>query len=264
MRSDGGQGEHRVRGSALMKAFAVLDAIAAEGRPLSLAGLTERLDLPKPTLHRVILQLEEAGLLRREPARDRFSVGPRLGRLAFDTTRALVQAAPVHAVLEDLVGRIDETCNIGILDGTAVRYLDRVECNWALRLQLQPNSRLPAHCTAIGKLLLAALGVRVRKRILARAPLEKFTGNTITDAGSLEAECRAIGERDYALNDQEYHLGLVGLAVPVRDRDGRVLAGLAVHGPIPRLDIERALGFLPDLRDAAGRLGAALDDSLAD
>ena len=147
--------DERAHGSALAKSMAVLDLVAAEGRPLGLVEVTERLGLSKPTVHRIMRQLEDEGLLRREPLRERYSVGPRLCTLSINALSSAVQGGAVHAILADLVGRIGETCNIGVLDRTEVVYVDRVECDWPLRLQLAPNSRVPTYCTANGKLLLA-------------------------------------------------------------------------------------------------------------
>lgn len=253
--------DERAHGSALGKGMAVLDLVAAEGRPLGLAEVTERLGLSKPTVHRIIRQLEDEGLLRREPLRDRYSVGPRLFTLSINALSSAVQGGAAHAILADLVARIGETCNIGVLDRIDVVYVDRVECDWPLRLQLAPNSRVPAYCTAIGKLMLAFLSANARARLIANMTLTRFTENTITDPARLEEECQAIRRDDCALNDQEYHLGLIGLAVPIRDGEERVVAGLAMHSPLPRLDIEGLRAHLPVLREAAARLGPAMADT---
>lgn len=252
------------RGSALRKAFAVLEVIAGDTRPVGLAALAERLDMPKQTVHRVVGQLEDEGYLRREPMRDRYVVGPKLNRLAIDTLSHSFQAAPVHNVLTRLVGRIGESCNVGMLNGPTVVYLDRVECDWPLRLQLAAGSRLPIHATAIGKLLLAFLPPRGRRRILTSGTLPRFTDRTLCDPDMLDEACRRIRQQDYAVNDQEQHVGLVGLAVPMRTGDGRVIAGLALHCPLPRMDLARALTHLDDLRGAAGDIAALLEQDPED
>lgn len=248
----------RTHGSALSKGMAVLDLITSEGRPLGLVEVTEKLDLPKPTVHRIMRQLEDEGLLRREPLRDRYSVGPRLCALSVNALTSAVQGGAVHAILADLVARLEETCNIGVLDRAEVVYVDRVECDWPLRLQLAPNSRVPAHCTANGKLLLAFLERKFRRRLIENMAFTRFTENTITDPERLERECQAIRDDDYAINDQEYHVGLIGVATPIRDQDGRVIAGLAVHSPLPRMNMDTMRNRLPALRQAASRMGAAL------
>ena len=142
------------RGSALDKALAVLEAITAQAQPIGLPDLSARLDLPRQTVHRVLLQLEAAGLIVRDPSRDRFSVGPRFSMLALAALQTQNQAAPIRAILQALVDDIQETCNIGVLDGMQFVYLERVECHWSLRVHLQAGSRVPAHCTSGGKVML--------------------------------------------------------------------------------------------------------------
>ena len=135
-----------------------------------------------------------------------------------------------------MVARIGETCNVGVLDDRDVICLDRVECDWPLRLQLQPGSRLPAHWSAIGKLLLAYMAPKARRRLLGRAPLESYTPHTVTDPHRLEEQMESIREQAVSIDDQEYLLGLCGSAVPIRDSGDRVVAALAVQGPQARMD----------------------------
>jgi DNA-binding IclR family transcriptional regulator len=251
------------RGSALDKALAVLEAITEQAQPIGLPDLSARLDLPRQTVHRVLLQLEAAGLIVRDPSRDRFSVGPRFSMLSLAALQTQNQAAPIRAILQALVDDIQETCNIGVLDGMQFVYLERVECHWSLRVHLQAGSRVPAHCTSGGKVMLAHLDERARKTLFRNVKPKAFTPHTITDTDALERELAAIQERGYAVNDQEFTVGVVGVAVPIRSRQGRLLAALALHGPSPRLDIERAIGLVPRLKQAATLLARAWEEGVS-
>src|SRR5690606_2638899 len=245
------------RGSALNKALAVLEAITAQSQPIGLPDLSARLALPRQTVHRILVQLEEAGLIVRDPQRDRFSVGPRLSTLALNALQTHNQSAPIRAVLQQLVDDIEETCNVGVLDGLDFLYLERIECHWSLRVHLQAGSRVPAHCTSGGKVMLAHLDETVRAKLLRNVTLKPCTKHTITQTIELEAELAEIRRRGYAVNNQEFTIGIIGVAVPIADRQGRVLAALAVHGPSPRLDLERAIGFVPRLKQAAAVMADA-------
>ncbi|MEM9683226.1 MAG: IclR family transcriptional regulator [Pseudomonadota bacterium] len=251
------------RGSAIQRALALLEAVVASERPLSLAQLADSLALPKATVHRLANRLEEEGMLARDPATRHFTMGPRLNRLAVDTLTAAARRAPRHAVLEALARETSETCNLGMLDGNRVVYLDRVESQWPLRLELSVGSHVPLHCTAMGKLFLAHMPKRSRERLYDAAPLERFTERTIVDRERLEQEITAIRRDRVSVNDQEYMVGLVGMAVPVgtAKNAGGFTATLAIHAPEPRLNATEIRKHLPALNDAADRLGRLLGET---
>jgi len=242
-------------GSALRKAVLVLDALFDSGHPMSLAELSQHLDLPRQTVHRIVRQMEGLDLIRRDFSRDRFAVGGRMLSLGINALCTASHAGPMRATLKTLVAEIGETCNIGVLDRDEVVYIDRVECDWQLRLQFGPGSRIPFHATAIGKLLLTHLPSRTRRRLIESALLEPFTETTITDPGCLEDEIQKIRRQGFATNDQERIAGLIGLAVPISDGDGRVVAGLAMHGPLARGSVAEAKrDYLPALCAAAEKI----------
>ena len=241
-------------GSALGKALAVLEVLLEEPMPLSLGDIAARTDLPRQTVHRMVKQLEENALLRRDPGGDSYSVGPRMIDLGMQAISASTRVAPVRRVLHNLVARMGETCNLGVLARDEVIYVERVECDWPLRIQYGVGSRVPLHATGIGKLLLAHLPARERRRLLRVLPLTQLTERTITDPARLEEELTTIRRRGYAANDRENTPGLIGLAVPIRNPKGKVIAGLAVHAPEARLSLARALENLPLLNEAAAEL----------
>ncbi len=242
------------RGSALFKALAVLEAVFRHERPASLAEISTELALPRQTVHRVLQQLEANGLLLRDATGERYVVGPGMTRLALEALAASRQTGPGHAVLEALVADVGETCNLGVLDGHEVIYVDRVECDWPLRMQLQAGSRVPVHCTSIGKLLLAYLGRAQRRRLLTAAPLVRYTEHTVTDPETLEDMLAKVRKDGYAASRQEYTTGMVSLAVPVGGESGRPLAALGLHAPEVRVSSEQVLSYLPRLRAAAEKL----------
>ena len=133
------------RSSALEKALSVLEAVSDQTQSVGLPDLAARLGLPRQTVHRVLGQLEKLKLIIRDRSRERYSIGPRLSRLAFVTLRSLNQSAPVRLILQELVDDIGETCNVGVLDDLDYVFLQLMECRWPLRLQQQPRR---AHRTA--------------------------------------------------------------------------------------------------------------------
>src|SRR4029077_13756017 len=152
---------------------------------------------------------------------------------------------------------ITETCNLAVLRKGALVYLDRVEAPWPLRLHMpEGGAELPPHCCASGKLLLAHLPAPERQGLLELLPLERLTERTITDRAVLESELDRIVSVGYAVDNEEYVLGVACVAVPVRNRGGEVIASLAVQGATARLPLMRAIEFIPRLRAAATEIGA--------
>jgi DNA-binding IclR family transcriptional regulator len=257
-RSNDGQGNGAGEGSAVVaRAFAILELVAGADRALSLAEISTLANLPKATVHRLLQQLESMAYVAREPGGRRFAGGPRLLRMGLKAMRAGTSPER-HAILQQLVDAIGETCNFTALAGHEVLYLDRVESRWPLRLQFEPGSRVPIHCTASGKLFLAHLKRAERKRILDAIPLSSYTPHTITGRDAFEAELAQIAHQGFSLDRQEFLLGLIAIAVPVAGPDGEVVAAVACHALSVRLNLDQAKAHLPHLRAAARRLSATL------
>jgi IclR family acetate operon transcriptional repressor len=245
--------------SALLRGLRVLEVLAASDRALPLSAIADALGLPRPTVHRILRQLAVAGFLAQEPADRSYMLARRATRLAVDAMRHSARQADRRAILERLVADLNETCNITLLDGAEVVYIDRVESQWPLQMTLQPGSRVPLHCTASGKLFFSLLPARTRKRLLATLPLERRTARTLTTPAELEAEFARIRESRVGTDNQEFLDGLVAASVPVLDAAGRPMAAVAVHGPVGRLSFARVLSLVPRLRQAAEELAGAFE-----
>lgn len=251
-------------GSALDKALAVLEEITGHNGPVGLPELSNRLGLPRQTIHRILVQLTASGMIKRARERDRYTIGPRLSKLATETLVAANHTAPVRAVLQSLVSDINETCNIGILDGLDFVYLERIESDWPLRVTLQAGSRVPAYCTSGGKALLAHLPARPLKRLLRSRPLNAYTSSTITDVKALEQDLAACLQSGYAINNEEFTPGIIGVAVPVHAPGGQPVAALACHAPNARISLNALTEYVPNLHAAALTIRDLWSDTAAD
>jgi DNA-binding IclR family transcriptional regulator len=247
-----------------MRLLALLEVIAAKDQLVSLQGLVEETGLPKPTLHRMLQQLEAAGMLQRDSDGRQYGTGARLRRLAENLLLNDTKHGARHAVLRQLVEEVGESCNITALSGGEVLYLDRVETAAPLRFYLHPGSRVPAHCSASGKLFLAQMSVAQRRRLLAHVPLTRYTNNTLTDLDRLEAEIERVRADGHAFDNEEFLPGLLCIAVLVPAPGGRASnMGIAIQAPTMRMDIDKARRYLPALQRAADAL-AAIEAETAD
>ena len=183
-------------GSApLARAFRLLDEIVAAGTPLSVAELAERTEIPKPTVHRLVGNMIAEGLLRNDSFSRGLVPGGRVIGMMVKAQAASWPGGPVRAVMQSLVDDVRESCNFGVFDRDAVLYVERVECEWPIRIQLGAGSRVPLHASAIGKLLWAHLPEPDRRHLLATLPRPALTANTVTDASILEAQFDDIRRR---------------------------------------------------------------------
>lgn len=238
-------------GSATERALAILTQVSNSDEPLAATNIAARLSLPVPTVHRLVRHLEELGFLERTLGSKRLSVGPALQKLAL---AALVNSdirGQRRATLKSLVDVVKETCNITVLDGDEVAYIDRVESQWPLRTHLHPGSRVPMHCGASGKIFLAHMPAYRRRRFLYTTPLQRMTDKTVTDPQTIEEELKEVRRLGYAVDNEEFLNGLVGLAVPIFDLSNRVCATVSMHSPTIRHSAETIRQHVPTLQRTA-------------
>lgn len=246
-----------------LKPLALLEAVAGMQHPASLAELAIHVGVPKATMHRWLGSLEDAGLIQRTPDGRRYELAMRASQLAFSILSNRPGGAIRHEILKRVVQEVGEACNLTVLDGMQVTYLDRVESKWPLRITFQRGSKVPAYCSASGKLFLALMQPAKRDLILSEIKFERLTENTVVDRKALLKEFLDIRRDGYALDREEYLSGLVCLAVPIFHKKGRsrvCAAALAIQAPVARLSQEEMLTKLPILRTAAQSLGATIGE----
>ena len=244
--------------AALEKALDVLDAVGASPAGLSQAALAERLGLPRTTLYRLLATLVARGLLRRDPLRRIYVLGPR----CFDYARKtyampdLVAAAGLELrALRDMTG---ETTYLAALDGHEVVALDRCDGAHSVRSNSEPGQRKPLHCTSQGKAILSALPPEQRDAIIRDLNLTPVTPRSITDRRRLQAEIRLTANRGWSIDDEENVLAVRCCGAPIVDALGQVRGAISVAGPAFRLSLERLELLGPEVLEAARRIGAQL------
>jgi len=240
---------------ATARSFAILEHVAKSRAPVDVLDIIASLKLPKATAYRLVDWFVTQGYLSREPGRRRLIVGPKLTNLAFGALSSSMRNDTPHVVLQRLVNTLNETCNIGTLLNGEVVYLDRVEAeDWPLRLHYTTGSRVPLHCSAIGKLFLALAAAPRRRRLLQSLDLRRFTERTIIDGARLDSELRQIRKEQVSFDREEYLVGVICMAVPVIGKNGEMLAALAIQAPEARMNVQNARRHLPALRRAASEL----------
>jgi DNA-binding IclR family transcriptional regulator len=236
-------------GGTFRKTMEVLRHVAGIEAGASFPELIDDLALPKSTLHRLLADLLQQGMLRLdEDRRYRLGYGAfELARLAWDRVDIRPQAEPVIA---DLVERTGETVHLAVLDGFEVVYIDKVEGSHTFRMASMVGARNPAYCTGVGKALIAYLDPDDLKERIGPRKLTPFTPNTITTLPALLAELARIRERGHAFDDEEHEVGIRCAAAVIFNFRGAPVASLSITAPTIRCDSDR-LAALGELVSAA-------------
>ncbi len=250
----------RERGSTIHRILDILDTIAGSEEPISATEINQKLDLPKATAHRLCAELEAQGYLIKRINAKTFMPGNRLHNMAVGVLAHSRFRIQRHAILQRLSEEIGESCNIAYPDGAQMTYADRVETQWPLRLQITVGTRVPLHCTASGKLYLSSLPRSKREALVATLDLKTITNNTITDAGSLLDAVEKIRKDQISIDNEEYIDGIIAIAVPITDKQGRFYNSVALQAPVFRMPLESAREYIPLLREAAAKLSTLADD----
>lgn len=244
---------------ALARGLEVLALFTATRPALSFHEIVAALGRPKSSAFRIVATLEQHGYLEYTAATRRYRPGLKVFQLGFAALAGLELPQLARPQLERLAHDLDETVSLAVLERLDIIYVDRIRNRAIVGLVLGVGSRLPAHSTSLGKVLLADLPEAELSARLSQAELARTTEHTIGDRVGLLAELAAIRARGYAVSDQELAVGLRGVAAPIRDSSRRAVAAINVSGPtatISRARLEREL--TPAVVATAERISQAL------
>ena len=220
-------------------AAAVLELLARHGAGLGGAAIGRKLDLPPSTAHRLLRTLEGCGLVEQDRDSKLYRLGLKLFELASAVSRRLGLRETARPLLERLARETEETVHLVKLDRGECVVIEDVESPRTVYVRSLIGERRPLHATSAGKVLLAFLPAEQMEEVLARG-LRRFTSTTETDPSRLRAELAEVRAKGYAVNWGGYREEAAGVAAPVWDRSGRVVASVAVAAPIGRLAPLRA------------------------
>jgi IclR family transcriptional regulator, KDG regulon repressor len=225
---------------AVTRALDILELFLEGDGTLSAPDVTRRLRLPRTTVHELLTTLAARGYLDAVPGQPgRYRLGVRPYQLGSRYAEQLDLAAEGTQVAREVAGTCDETVHVAILDNTDVIYIAKVDSTHAVRMVSATGRGLPAHCTSVGKMLLASLPAAELEERFAEHELVAMTPDSVTDPGVLRAELAVTRERGIAVEHRESNPDVSCVAAPVRDRTGRVVAALSISAPVIRWSDER-------------------------
>ncbi|TYC48312.1 helix-turn-helix domain-containing protein [Rhodobacterales bacterium] len=242
--------------ASFAKGLRVLECFSAEHPRLAVSDVAEATGLDRATSRRCLLTLHKLGYADYDGKF--FSLTPRVLRLGMGALAALPLPQIVQPWLDQLSEQIGQSCSVSILDGTEIVYLARAAQRRVMSIGLMPGSRLPAHCTSMGRILLATLSEPEARALIDASDLTPRTPRSLTEPDDIMAEVARVREQGFAVIDQEVEIGLRSIAVPVVNAKGSVVAalntGMAAIGTSPAPLIEDFLPALLKTRDGIRRV----------
>ncbi|WP_304307911.1 IclR family transcriptional regulator C-terminal domain-containing protein [Pseudacidovorax intermedius] len=248
-------------GDGFVQSFArglqVIRSFSASAPRQTLSEVAAASGLTRAGARRILLTLQTLGYVESDGRF--FSLTARILDLGFAYLSSMPIWNRAEPVMESLVAQVKESCSAAVLEGTDVVYVMRVPTHKIMRINVGIGSRLPAYCTSMGRVLLAALPEDELQGRLAASPVAPLTRHTLTDPEAIAARIAQARRQGWCLVNQELEEGLISIAAPVRDRAGRVLAALNISGQANRTSAKVMQdSLLPHLLDAAGRVSSLL------
>lgn len=245
---------------SLERGLAILSCFTPQRPVLGIADIADELGMSRSTTHRYVVTLVALGYLEQGSSR-KYRLGLRVTDLGMSALSSTGLREQCHPYLEALRAQTSYTVSLAILDGAEILYVDRAQSfrrgQGRIDLDLAPGSRLPAYCTAMGKILLAALPEDDLRASLAEMQLSKRGPNTITTKKALRSELEQVREESFAVNDEELLDGLIAIAAPVRSDSGEPLAAINIAAHSAMISLDELVGVLgPHLLAAADRLSS--------
>ncbi|MDO9085245.1 MAG: IclR family transcriptional regulator [Anaerolineaceae bacterium] len=235
---------------AVERALDVLLCFSSETPELSMTQISEMIGINKSTVHRLLATLQAKRFVERDVATGLYSPGNRLIQLAFLT----LEKNDLHEIAAPYMQRLNdmhlETITLSILDDKDMVYIAVLESPQRVKLAAKPGQRLPAFCTASGKVVIAYSPEDVVQLIFEEG-FRKYTSSTISTRETMLHILDLVRQRGFAYSEQEYEEGINAVAAPILDKKNRPLAAIAVAGPTYRLPVERMMEIGPTVAAVA-------------
>lgn len=236
-----------------------LEALANAPGGLGVSELGRQLQIDKSTAHRLLMTMARRDFVRLTSHSQRYVLGLRLVMLGAVAAANVDLAEIARPHLKGLRDATGEATSLAVLSQGEVLFLARAAVSGVLTVDQGVGTRMPVHCSAHGKALLAGLAERSEaNEILAVGAMTRFTPRTITDREELDRHLDLVADRGWALDDEEFTSGLRCLAAPIRDAHGAVIASISIAGPASRVSLERLAEFAESVRKSGQEISQAL------
>jgi IclR family KDG regulon transcriptional repressor len=250
-------GAPKARLSSVANSIRLLSSFSGEENELGITVLASRLRLAKSTVHRLAATLTAARFLEQNNETGKYRLGLALFELGALVRRRMDVADAARQKLRELLEQTGETVQLGVIDHHSVLYIYEMESRRSIRMAAAVGARAPLHCTAVGKVLLAAQPEEYLGQVLDLG-LKAYTPKTIVKREELLQTLAEVAQRDYATDDEESETGLRAIASPVRNHTGAVIAAVGLAAPVQRMNKKVMQTCVPSVIATASAVSARL------
>jgi IclR family transcriptional regulator, pca regulon regulatory protein len=222
----------RYLSNSLVRGLEILRMFNGDMPTLSLSEIANKLNVSRTTPYRILFTLQSLGYIRQDELTKRYELTPKVLELGFTYLNTMPLLDLARPYLEELRDETGLSTHLGILEGNEVAYIARVPGKGVSTINVTVGSRLPAHATALGKVLLAFQKEEKLTFMLNGNELKSYTGKTKTELLALEKELTEIKEKGYSTSDEEFENGIFSVAAPILNRHGHIIAAINVVAPV--------------------------------
>jgi len=232
------------------KALEIINLFSEESY-LGLNEIAKKMNSPKSTTHGLISSLKKYGYIEKNAESNKYCLGIKFLEMAQFVKKRLDLRRIAFPIMQKLMEEYGEAVHLSVLDRQNVVYIERIESCYFLKFGTPIGSTLPANCTATGKIMLAHLPEEAIDKIYGDGPLPSLTPHSISNLMALKKHLKDIFQLGYAVDNEECELGLRGVAAPIRNYNGKVIAAISMGGSVVRVTLEKIPELAMAVKEAA-------------
>lgn len=242
---------------SLEKGLNVINAFDMDHEQMTLSDVAKKVDLTRANARRILLTLQHLGYVTSLDGK-LFSLSPKVLSLGYSYLSGLPFRELAQPYMQELAKEINESCSMSVLDQSDIVYIARVHTKRIMTISLGIGTRLPAHATSMGKVLLASLDPMEATKLIGQMKFEELTPFTLSKNAFIQ-HLDVVRKQGWAISDQELEIGVRSIACPIRDKKGKVIAAINISGHASRVTLEDLVKkYLSALKDKVEKIEQAL------
>ncbi len=243
---------------SVSRALDIITLVSSKRDGLGVTEIANQMDINKSSVYRILSTMAQYGYIEQDRETGRYKLGYKFLEVSSKLLESIDLRTEAKPYLQELENETNEVIHLVVYDQGEVVYIEKLEGNETLRMHSKVGKRAPMHCTSVGKAILAHLPSSVVLDILERKGMPMHTDKTITNKDNFLAELIQVKQKGYALDLEENEYGIICIAVPIFDHQGKVAAAVSISGPTIRMKDERLDHLQSRMKYIGGQISARL------